>query len=800
MRRFLSVLVMLLILSAGTVGQIQHKYVGDFTGGVVNGLANVFVPDNAAQVLSNFDVKDGALTRRSGMGFIAADTGAPYIGALFPYSHYRDKELFAFRHIEGRLSSDTADAYTQTLVRYGKSSLDLEYILENRVFNGPWRAHQYENISDYTHVFHRLFIAGYNSEFVYVTDSILLPARPRAPGQALVTVLNGGGDITGLVRYRYLYVDKDAPDTSNFSVPTFIKYVDNGKVYIYDMDTATTASGVDSIVIYREVDRSGDYEYLARIPQGQTYYLDNDGTNSGVTLNHNWGPIPKPEQGSCTDTTDCDDDTEHLTAPGEITTATVDIIVAGDPGVDLDLVEGATTCHQTLYTYRFRDSLGRYSFWAPWHPVPISCVDGRVDSLRVTLSGYQSPKDSGITQTSFAKCYLSNASGNDQAHLDNWYNDAVAVIDEKHPDSLTAIYTGWTTQDLSDIIFDDSVWTFDPSIIEYHANRMWGAGDLEYPDYLYYSALGAPTTLQAFIRVPSQQGDAITGLLSIADVDYYDDALPADQMVLFKEASVWAVSGFTFANFRLSQLMSGVGLVATRGYCKTNVGVYFVGADGMYQLGSPQPISLAIQATVDSASQYLSRSVVRPVGDEVWWSLPIGDTVNNRTLVWSETPKPHWRSYSFAMRDVIPYDTNQEWTAHATDRALILTETDSVFRWNYVDTDSLDGDTRIQATYRSKFFFEGGGRENIRWIDIFGTGESAVLKFVFLRNYAQGTGDRFDSAYITPDFTDDTRDRIKVDAVCENFAIEIIDSAGLGVYTITGYDIAYIPWDLGKRR
>jgi len=347
-------------------------------------------------------------------------------------------------------------------------------------------------------------------------------------------------------------------------------------------------------------------------------------------------------------------------------------------------------------------------------------------------------------------------------------------------------------------MYDDSVWVFDPSIIEHHADRMWGAGNLEYPDYLYYSASGAPTTVQGFIRVASQQGDGITGLLSVADVDYYDDALPADQMVVFKAASIWLLSGFTFTNYRLSQLMSGVGLVAPRGYCKTNLGVYFVGADGLYKIGEPKPLSLLIQATVDSAKTYISRSVLKAVGDEVWWAIPVADSVPDRTLVWSTTPKPHWESHDFAMRDVIPYDTTQDWTAHTTDRSLILTEGDSIFRWNYSETDSLDGVDTILAVYQSKYHFEGGGREQIFWVDIAGTGTVDSLKLIFYRNYGENKpGVPFDSVIMVPDFSDHKLDRAIVGAICENFSVRIEDF-GMGNYTLKGYTIGWEPWDGGK--
>lgn len=807
--RILTILLVFL-LCLPVYGQ-QVKSVRDFSGGMANGFSNAAMQDNTSLVLSNYDIVGGSLERRQGMGFLSADTGGAYIGSLFAYLQYGNKHLMVLRAGLDDVSDDTAALYSQGLMWYDPETQMIDSQWFDGLFANPAKDRTYLSATDYTHVFEKLFLCQSFDEPVYSVDSTSCAMRPLGPGQARTVVLNGGGNVNGIVRYRYLYVEHTFGDTSDLSVPTFATKVSNGKVYLYDMAAPTAGEGVDSIVIYRKKDHEPYYRWIGMIPYTQRWYLDTT-TNSasGPHPTYSWGFNPRilTLTAPCAGIGDCDEAFPDLTAPGQIPDAMLDTLIDTSDyvGVDIMATDGSSNalCRILYYSFAFIDGLGRYSYLSPPSRISYACNAGRtginsifIDFAVVPSSNFRlyrgyyvdDPIDTGdIAKYNERFVYV----GDDNVLMQSGDHYIDTVMADSCSDTLFAL-----GDDFNSVRYDDSVLTFQPSIIEYHGNRLWAAGNPEYPDYLYYSAMGYPTTFASdyVIRVASQDGDAITGLLSIADVDYYDNALPADQMVIFKQNSVWAIAGFTFTDYRLSQLMNGVGLVAERGYCKNNNGVFFVGQDGLYQLGQQRPISEIIQETVDSAKPYISRSVLKAVGDEIWWSLPVDSSVNNRTLVWSMKPSPHWTSYSFAMRDAIAYDTTQDWTSWTTDRALILTEADSIFRWNYSETDTLDGGTLIQAAYQSKYFFDDPVREKILWIDLYGTGTVDTLRLVLCMN----DGDQVDTLYVKPVFTDQDRDRVAVNKICENFSLRIEDYRGVGDYRITGYDIGYMVWDGGKK-
>jgi len=56
----------------------------------------------------------------------------------------------------------------------------------------------------------------------------------------------------------------------------------------------------------------------------------------------------------------------------------------------------------------------------------------------------------------------------------------------------------------------------------------------------------------------------------------------------------------------------------------------------------------------------------------------------------------------------------------------------------------------------------------------------------------------FDTVIVYPDFTDETVDRVRVDAICDQFSLRIEDF-GEGDYSLKGYKIWYQPWDRGRQ-
>lgn len=133
------------------------------------------------------------------------------------------------------------------------------------------------------------------------------------------------------------------------------------------------------------------------------------------------------------------------------------------------------------------------------------------------------------------------------------------------------------------------------SLNVYHKNTLFLAGNTTNPSRLYFSALGDITnyTVTDFIDVSTNDGSQIRGLISVFDSLY-----------IFKDNSIWRLSGTDRDSFILEKMMDNVGTLSQQSIQVVNGLIYFVTSqndiaayDGNYSL---KFISQKIRNTIGS--------------------------------------------------------------------------------------------------------------------------------------------------------------------------------------------------------
>lgn len=775
----------------------------------------------------------------------------PYFGSA------GDRQLLLLRSQTTGFPNDTADANVLLLTKCdpttavctttvykgfhsGRRDLDIPYNLNFTTWNND------------------LLITDSRSEAVIYNGDWIHPVRPYGPGQLRAVGLDGGGHVNGTVRYKYAWIDTSGADTSNFSAPSWPIRVDSGKVYVWGFATApfdtilvnggwVAAEPVGSILVYRSID-DGDYLLLDSAAYSDTLtILDTTGTLSpGDTTTYKWGPHPRLTQVNV-DWTGLTE--SNVVAPGGFT---VGVSVNGSwsanaPGIG---PYGYADNNDTIvclvgYSVVFVDTAGRPSMPSPavWATLDTNFAGSdTVDSkFKAHLGEIPVPSDSGIVHKLLLRCIaltnyeqfpcpapwscswdttwlelggIANSQYNewfsittlDDSVTDHW--DSLSI--KAYHDTVNSLYSSYRIDSTADSIMigllywetysqvgeqpestyaSDSVISFQPVASTIHGARTFAIGSQDNPRRVYYSEFGSLSNwpYDKTLLIGSNSGDWPVSLLSLDE-----------RLVVFSQNSVWQISGLSFSNFQIGQLTSNVGLTAPRSVGLGLNEIYFAHQTGVYKFGrfegiGKYPVSLMIKSVIDSIGSNLKEAFGAMVGEEYWFSAPINDTLS-KTYIYSEVPQPHWKEYSFGVRDAIQFDRSAKAGQFGSNRWVLLRENDSLYEFGAGDT--LDGAAAYVATYQSKAFFDNGNqREKIEYIDLQATGECDSLQVTVYDNYGE---DSVFSAVLSTDFTDNDRDRIAVNKIVRNCTVKINDF-GSGDYQLQGYVIGFIPWDNGRK-
>ena len=147
------------------------------------------------------------------------------------------------------------------------------------------------------------------------------------------------------------------------------------------------------------------------------------------------------------------------------------------------------------------------------------------------------------------------------------------------------------------------------TIVCYHKNQLFLTGDSTNPSAVTFSNLATTLTqLQTFsatdvIYVATSDGSKVRALLSAYDSLY-----------IFKDFSIWRLSGKERDSFYLEKLVDGVGTLSQNSPIATNSGIYFTSSDGsvFHYDGAytVTPISTKINQSINSVNKAeLSRTL-----------------------------------------------------------------------------------------------------------------------------------------------------------------------------------------------
>ncbi len=174
------------------------------------------------------------------------------------------------------------------------------------------------------------------------------------------------------------------------------------------------------------------------------------------------------------------------------------------------------------------------------------------------------------------------------------------------------------------------------SMVEYHKNQLFVSGNSTYPSRVYFSKLDDITdwTSTDFFDVQTSDGTNVRALLSAYNALY-----------IFKDNSIWRLSGYERDSFILEKMVDGVGTLSNASTVATAKGIFFTSSqndmcvyDGNYTI---KFISSKIANTVKNLNMTralyvrgLGFSTYRFQDNDYYVSVTTADgAVNNRLLV-----------------------------------------------------------------------------------------------------------------------------------------------------------------------
>lgn len=249
--------------------EIQEIEVNDFSGGMVNSVSNVLMKPNQALILNDFDVDPwGNLVRRRGFRPHYGDSMSSLPGqAIIPYYGFEiDKALLAVRMDSARYANDEVGQNLAGLFLCDDDGDSCgQFVTSGFYLNRRHESYPYNMTSRIIN--DNVIIAGTGTELTVFDGNKAFPARPYIKGQPRVYSLDGIGDITGVVRYRYIYTNAHCPAAST---PSYAIKVTNGKVWVEGMIPAQTG---DSLYVYRQFNLKDGWFRVAEL-YGDSCFLD----------------------------------------------------------------------------------------------------------------------------------------------------------------------------------------------------------------------------------------------------------------------------------------------------------------------------------------------------------------------------------------------------------------------------------------------------------------------------------------------------------------------------------------------
>ena len=235
------------------------------------------------------------------------------------------------------------------------------------------------------------------------------------------------------------------------------------------------------------------------------------------------------------------------------------------------------------------------------------------------------------------------------------------------------------------------------TIVEYHKNHLFLAGDDDFPSRIYFSALDDITNYTAtdFFDVQTADGTKTRGLVSAYDSLY-----------VFKDKSMWRLSGQERDTFILQKMVDGIGTLSQQSIAVVNNIIYFTTAqgdkavyDGAYTV---KYISSKISNTISDLN--LTRSLYAlgiNFDDNFYSSISDGGSATNNLVLLFDTIYNAWTQF-------VGINANAWCIAQDSNEQDVLIFGDySGYAYSYPSANYFDGNVitdPIIAFYQTKWF------------------------------------------------------------------------------------------------
>ena len=181
-------------------------------------------------------------------------------------------------------------------------------------------------------------------------------------------------------------------------------------------------------------------------------------------------------------------------------------------------------------------------------------------------------------------------------------------------------------------------------VIEEHNGQVFAAGD---NSQLYFSNALAPFSLTDNVLVGGEaEAGKITGLVSWKG-----------SLIVFKQNSIWTVTGSTTADFAFRRVVADIGCYAPHSIVVTENSIYFLGEDGFYIYDGTKAVLISRSIGPEIQGRNYSRdNYVVGVDDKdrrciIWSFSSVGQAANDKILVLFygnsvEAKGPSWANWS----------------------------------------------------------------------------------------------------------------------------------------------------------
>ena len=271
----------------------------------------------------------------------------------------------------------------------------------------------------------------------------------------------------------------------------------------------------------------------------------------------------------------------------------------------------------------------------------------------------------------------------------------------------------------------------DATMLKYHKNHLFVAGDSSAPSQLSFSNLGAIELWDAGdkINVETNDGSPITALW-----------VQLDGLYIGKRSAIFRLDGTSRGDFQLQRMVAGVGPVNHQSVAVLDNVAYFVAPTGhiyRYDGGiTTERVSDRITRTIDGLNLSRTQYAIAGLQDRSYWVAVTasGGSTHNRILLY-DVPTDSWTKFKGINANAMA------WAYDPNDQLQFYTAGYAGYTYLQRDTNADDGQA-IAAYWASKWHrFAGVPVEKIlRWVKLVPTVEGNWNLSLEVRTDFEATG------------------------------------------------------------